>query len=73
MMEYEILIYPLTSLVSSLKSIESITLNFNFLVADFGRILGLFLGFSFMTLWDGLNFLFISMDMIKTLLFLRSK
>ena len=73
MMEYEILIYPLTSLVSSLKSIESITLNFNFLVADFGGILGLFFGFSFMTLWDGLNFLFISMDMIKTLLFLRSK
>ena len=72
-MEREILIYPLTSLVSSLKSIESITFNFNFLVADFGGILGLFLGFSFMTLWDGLNFLFISMDMIKTLLFLRSK
>ena len=27
------------------------------LVAEFGGLLGLFFGFSFMTIWDGLNFL----------------
>ena len=37
MVETEVLIYPLTSLV-----------------AEFGGVLSLFLGFSFMTLWDGM-------------------
>ena len=32
------------------------------LVADFGGTLGLFLGFSFMMLWDGVVFVTVLMD-----------
>ena len=34
-----------------------LNLNPNFQVAEFGGILSLFLGFSFMTLWDGVHYL----------------
>ena len=36
-------------------------------VAEFGGTLGLFLGFSFMTLWDGLRHLSTALNMWKNL------
>ena len=38
-----------------------------FQVAEFGGTLGLFLGFSFMTLWDGLRHLSTALNMWKNL------
>ena len=36
---------------------EMLVYPFTSLVAEFGGVLGLFLGFSFMTFWDGLEYL----------------
>ena len=43
------------------------------LVADFGGILGLFVGFSFMTLWDGLSFLIKGLGRIRNVSCLHRK
>ena len=42
---------------STLLESEQLIYPLTSLVAEFGGLLGLFFGFSFMTIWDGLNFL----------------
>ena len=56
LVEQEKLIYSLTSLVSYLDGFN--LFDHYFQVGEFGGILGLFLGFSFMTLWDGVYYLY---------------
>ena len=59
LVEQEKLIYSLASLVlyELSRGVQLVSIH-NSQVAEFGGILGLFLGFSFMTLWDGLHFLY---------------
>ena len=44
---------------------ETLVLSFQSLISDFGGSLGLFLGFSFMTIWDGMKSLILWMMEVK--------